>query len=191
MYNFCMTFLLIDNGTTLLEKLKRAIPGEVVIRAWNEIHDIRLRDFDGVILSGGSLFEVVGNEKKLRDEMRLIHDDKKLLIGICYGCELIAETFGGLLEKGLYDHHGVTEIRAIDDVDIFDGQKQFSVYEHHRWLVKTLPSVFVPLAKSDHGIEVFRHVDRPMYGLQFHPEQFEKAGDGERIFLNILKKELQ
>ena len=51
--------------------------------------------------------------------------------------------------------------------------------------------MFVPLAESDHGIEMLRHVDRPMYGLQFHPEQFEKAEDGERILLNILKKELR
>ena len=118
-----MTFLLIDNGTTLLEKMKRAIPGEVVVRTWNEIRGVKFEDFYAVILSGGSLFEIVGNEKRLKDEMQLIHDDNKLLIGICFGCELIAETFGGVLEKDLRDHHGIMEIRAIDDADIFDRQK--------------------------------------------------------------------
>lgn len=186
-----MKFLLIDNGTTLLRKLERALPGETTVRAWNDVRGVKARDYDAIVLSGGSLFEIVGNEKRLTDEIREIHRAGKLLIGICFGCELVAEAFGARLVKGTQEHKGVTTIRVIDDDEIFDGQKQFSVYERHRWLIKQLPEDFILMAESDHGIELFRHKHRPMYGLQFHPEQFEKAEDGERILLNILKRELE
>ncbi len=185
-----MKILLIDNGTTLLHKLQRAIPCEVLVRTWNHLKEIPWKEIDGVILSGGSLFEIVGNEKRLKNEVQIIHDSKKLLIGICFGCELIAETFGARLEKDSADHAGVIDIHVLNPEDIFEDRLQFSVCEHHRWLVKDLPEDFDVLATSRHGIEMFRHKTRPIYGLQFHPEQFEKAEDGERILLNILKKEL-
>lgn len=185
-----MNILLVDNGTTLLHKLERAIPHEVVVKTWNHLKGIVWKDFDAVILSGGSLFEVVEGKDRLQDEIRMIHDTQKLLIGICFGCELIAETFGARLEKDSVDHVGVIDIEIASDGEIFDGQRRFSVCEHHRWLVKDLPKEFHILATSQHGIEMFRHASRPIYGLQFHPEQFEHAQDGEKIFLNILKKEI-
>jgi GMP synthase (glutamine-hydrolysing) len=185
-----MKLLLIDNGTVLLRKLQRAIPCEVLVRTWNHLQGIPWKEIDGVILSGGSLFEIVGNESRLRDEMNIIHEEKKFLIGICFGCELIAETFGARLEKDRVDHAGITDIQVTQPDAIFGDQQQFSVCEHHRWLVKDLPADFDILAISRHGIEIFRHKTRPIYGVQFHPEQFEKAEDGERILLNILKKEL-
>lgn len=190
LYAFLMNFLLIDNGTTLLRQLERAIPGKCDLYSWNEIRGVKLSNFDGIILSGGSLFEIVGHESWLKDEIRLIHDAKKLLIGICFGCELLADTFGGRLERDAEDHAGITQIRVLHHESIFNSQEQFSVYEHHRWLVKELPECFEVLAESDHGIEMFRHKSRPMYGLQFHPEHFERAEDGERILLNILNEEL-
>lgn len=185
-----MKILLIDNETTLLHKLERAIPCEVLVRTWNHLGGISWEDIDGIILSGGSSFEIVGNERRLQEEMQIVHDTKKLLIGICFGCELLAETFGARLEKDHVDHAGVTDICVTLPDDIFGDQQRFSVCEHHRWLIKDLPKEFEVLATSEHGIEIFRHKTRPMYGLQFHPEQFAKAEDGERIFLNILKKEL-
>lgn len=180
-----MKILLIDNGTTLLRKLEQAIPCEVEVRTWNHLKGIPWKEIGGVILSGGSLFEIVGNENRLRDEMKIIHDEKKLLIGICFGCELIAEVFGARLEKDREDHKGVTDIQVTKPNDIFGDQERFSVCEHHRWLIKDLAIDFEVLATSRHGIEVFRHKTRPIYGLQFHPEQFGKAEDGERILLNM------
>lgn len=185
-----MKILLIDNGTTLLRKLEQAIPCEVEVRTWNHLKGVSSAEFDAVILSGGSMFEIVGNEDRLKDEVKIIHGEKKLLIGICFGCELIAEVFDARLEKDREDHKGVTDIEITKPSDIFGDQTRFSVCEHHRWLIKDLPIDFEVLATSRHGIEVFRHKTRPIYGLQFHPEQFGKAEDGERILLNILKKEL-
>ncbi len=34
-------------------------------------------------------------------------------------------------------------------------------------------------------MEIIQHRTRPIFGLQFHPEQFEKSQDGEAILMNI------
>lgn len=47
-----MKILLIDNGTTLLQKLKLLIPGEEVVHLPSGIERGDLTDFDLIILSG-------------------------------------------------------------------------------------------------------------------------------------------
>lgn len=180
-----MKVLLIDNGTTLLKKLEDLIPGQEIVHAWDDLSSVDYDDFELIVLSGGSRFEIVGHEDRLRDEMEIIKTSAKPLVGICYGCELITEAFGGVLEKEAENIKGIIDVEILYPDRIFGNRKNIKVYENHRWAIKTLPSEFITLAKSEHCIEAIRHEEKPIYGFQFHPEQFVEQTDGDEIFLNL------
>ncbi len=182
-----MQILLIDNHTTLLKKLEQLIPEHCIEHVCEDLKNIDGNAFDLVILSGGSKFEIVGNENNLRDEMRIIRETMKPIIGICYGCEVIATAFGGTLEKGP-SHKGILDIDIVYPDEIFQSRRHLRVYENHRWLMKALPKNFIPLAQSPHGYEAIKHHERLIYGFQFHPEQFIEQTDGDEIFLNLFRK---
>jgi GMP synthase-like glutamine amidotransferase len=57
----------------------------------------------------------------------------------------------------------------------------------HYCEVKQLPPGFELLASSKHSpIEAMRHRDRPLYGVQFHPEKYEAPWlDGRRVLENF------
>jgi GMP synthase-like glutamine amidotransferase len=182
-----MKTLLIDNGTNLLESLKQIVPGTVTIRPWNALGNISASQFDLVILSGGSRFEIEGNEDTLRDEIRLIQKDKKPLIGICFGCELIVKAFGGTIEEMQNQQKGPVTIEASPNFSkILGNIPSFTVYENHHWRIKNLPEDFESLAHSDHGDELIRHTHLPILGLQFHPEKVIENGKGPYIFERVL-----
>jgi len=183
-----MKVLLIDNGTTLLNKLEDLIPGQEIVHAWDDLSGVDYADFELIVLSGGSKFEIVGHENRLKDEMKIIKTSETPLVGICFGCELIAEAYGGILGKGKEDHHGIVEVEVLNQNEIFGGRKYLKVYEHHRWLIKTLPENFIALAKSADCFEAIKHKEKPIYGFQFHPEQLVEQTDGDEIFLNLFNQ---
>ncbi len=57
---------------------------------------------------------------------------------------------------------------------------------------KSLPPHFVATASNETcPIQAMQHTDRPLFGVQFHPELFDEAHpDGRRVLENFLKLEL-
>ena len=143
---------------------------------------------DIIVLSGSSGYPIVGNEQQLQKEMLLVRHSKVPVIGICYGCELIVNTFGGVLEQMNEKKKGIIDIEVIVPDPIFGGRQRFEVYEGHRWRIKELPVGFIDLARSKHGIEAVKHKELPIYGLQFHPEKFVDETYGDEILRNIIKQ---
>lgn len=180
-----MSVLLIDNGTTLLDKLKKLIPGEEVVKVWNEFEG-DARGHELAILSGGSQIELVGNEEKFEKEFQFIKNSRIPIIGICFGCELLAVAFGGTLKKLGNKHKGIKEI-SLTDTEHFGSKSLISVFENHSWIIDVLPSEFEVLAESTDGPEAIKHKKRPIYGLQFHPENFVDKTEGDELFLNLLQ----
>lgn len=177
-----MKILLINNGTTLLNKLKELIPGDEVIHVFDDF-DKDPTHFDLAILSGGSKYELIGNEKKFEKELSFIKNTKIPIIGICFGYELIALAFGASLKKLPENKKGIYEIEIIDENL---GKGKIKVCESHRWVIDNLPSIFEVLAKSEEGPEIIKHKDLPIYGLQFHPENLADGTDGDEIFTKLL-----
>ena len=70
----------------------------------------------------------------------------------------------------------------------FDNKEEVFVYESHRFVVDKVSEDIEILATSNDGIEFFKHKNKPIYGLQFHPEMFVDKTQGKEIFLKILEK---
>jgi len=61
------------------------------------------------------------------------------------------------------------------------------MYEGHRWAVTEAADPLIPLAYSATGIEAVRHKDKPILGLQFHPEMMGDGSPGRLIVDYILQ----
>lgn len=171
-----MKILLINNDSRFIKQLKRLVrPAKVV--TWNKL-GLNIDNFDAVILSGGHKFPVLNHDRTYRQEIKLIRKIHKPLVGICLGSELIAYTFGGKLVRLPQKERGNIIIR--------EAKKNLTVFESHRWAIKKLPENFITLARSKDGIEIFQHKNKPIYGLQFHPEILTGNRDGARILKQIL-----
>lgn len=181
-----MSVLLVDNGTTLLQKLETLIPGDEVVHRWDDLAPSDVVNADLIVLSGSSLMQLRGNERTFQKEIDFISVRKTPLIGICFGCELVTEGFGGSLKRLPIPHKGIRTISVIDS-GLFGGKKEISVYENHRWIIDTLPPDFNVLAESEQGPEAIRHRSLPIWGLQFHPENFVDQTEGDDVFMSIMK----
>ncbi len=184
-----MRILLIDNHTVLLQELEKAVSGEVTVKNWDEVTLSDANGFDLIILSGSrNFFPIEGNEQKLFNEIDLVRQTNVPLIGICYGCQIIARAFGASVEKMDTRHEGIMKITITAPDSVFEGRKEFTVFEAHRFVISDLPPMLISMAESRHGIEMIKHKTLPIYGLQFHPEHEVNKNDGLVIFKNILKK---
>ena len=181
-----MNILLIDNGTQLLAELQTLIPGSEVTVTNKELGDIHVNEFDLVILSGSSTSSVLWNHTEFDEEIKLITTARVPLVGICFGCEILAHAFGATLRELNVPHHGAREICIASE--LLSKEKTLKVYEHHRWIIEKLPKEFEILAYSEDGPEAIRHRILPIYGLQFHPEKCENNTEAREIFLRIVRE---
>ncbi len=127
-----------------------------------------LHKYSSIILSGRtknvSLMNAV-NSKIIRHAIL----ERKPLLGICYGAEILALTLGGAIRKMDKLYNGIQEIEVIKPNPIC--KDKIKVFESHSYLVSKLDSCFEHIAKSDYcKFEVFQYVNHKIFGTQFHPE---------------------
>lgn len=185
-----MRILLIDNGTTLLEKLQMLIPGEEIVRQPQDISPSEFEKFDLVILSGSRDLTALYDSEHFKKETDLIQSLQVPIIGICLGCELIATAFGGTVKRLEMRHSGIRKITAISENEILKLKKgqSYEVYEGHRWIIDVVPRNFDVIAASKEGPEIIRHHTLPIWGFQFHPENLTDQTVGDEMFLNLFSE---
>ena len=93
------------------------------------------------------------------------------ILGICYGFQLISYLMGGKVSRGKGEY-GRTKIRIVEKDPLFNGwSEEEIVWMSHNDQLGVLPKDLKLLAVSENGyIAAFRHREKPIYGVQFHPE---------------------
>ena len=78
------------------------------------------------------------------------------------------------------------KIEIKNDENLFKGlAPEMDVWSSHKDEVKTIPDEFEILASSNLcDVESFKHKDKDVYGIQFHPE-VHHTPKGEEIFKNF------
>ena len=96
------------------------------------------------------------------------------VLGICYGMQLMAHLLGGLVERSFKREYGPAELRILSAEDLFyglDRRQTYRVWMSHGDRIEALPPDFVSLAESENSpYAAMRHRERPLFGVQFHPE---------------------
>lgn len=184
-----MKVALVNNGIKEPERLLSLLSQhEVQVIASSKIREIDAKFFDLIVLSGSSRFPITENEWLLLPEIDLIKTTTTPIIGICYGCELIARAFGG----SLIDHgeeskeRDLVRVEVVAEDPMFGGRTEFEAYDAHRWTIASLPPELRVLARSEHGPEVIRHTERLIWGFQFHPEKMVDQSYADEIFTSLV-----
>lgn len=144
-----------------------------------------LKDYQSVILSGGP--NNIGESQRLNFDKNIFELGIPVL-GICYGMQLMADYFGGIVDSNVKKEYGQCEIAINNEVPIFDGlDKKQQVLMSHGDTVKIKPEGFEIIAKSGEEIAAIGNVKRKMYGFQFHPE-VDLTEEGMRMLENFIRK---
>ena len=118
--------------------------------------------------------------------------DTTPIFGICLGHQSIAQAFGGDVVRAKNMMHGKTSQVEVDSqTPIFKGlPKEFRATRYHSLTVKkeTLPECIVATSysKDDNEIMSLQIKDKPIYGVQFHPESI-MSEYGHEMLDNFLK----
>jgi GMP synthase (glutamine-hydrolysing) len=178
-----MRILVVDNG------------GQWTHREWRVLRDLNVDveivpnktplaeiEADGLVLSGGAPRVGVDAEKM---GMCGEYIDKAAvpILGICAGHQFMASHLGGKAGPSKIPEFGKTMVTVDDEDDIFKGlPTEFVAWESHNDEVTQMPPGFVALAHSDNcTIQAMKHTEKPLIGLQFHPE-VEHTDNGYEMF---------
>lgn len=142
------------------------------------------KDVIGVILSG-SPYSVHDKESFRLDFNAFI--DKKPVLGICYGAQLMSYEWGGTVDKTDSREYGRAILKEVaDDVLLKDIQAGEQVWMSHGDTITSLPSGFHLLASTQSvRYAAYRADNKPVWGVQFHPEVVHSA-IGERLLKNFV-----
>lgn len=128
-----------------------------------------LRDYKGVILSGGPAS--VHAADSFQCDTR-VFDLGVPVLGICYGHQLIAHQLGGQVDKGKVREYGHANINFTERKGIFENlEENEDVWMSHFDQVVKLPLGFkVVGATEDCPVAAMVNTERSIFGIQFHPE---------------------
>lgn len=127
------------------------------------------------LVAPGSIQCPLDDDKWIRDMEEFLRGAIKTkipMLGICFGHEAFASAFGGrLAHRGEYTI-ATRYIKILRDDPIFAGfageTRQVVAHSYH--VVEAPPDFEVIGVTEDCPVQVMKHKELPVYGVQFHPE---------------------
>jgi len=186
-----MRVLLVDNHTSRIPEWKSLLSHynfeDVGVIRVEEMKHEETDSYDLVILTGATGLAIPSHMDIYKEELRLIRERQKPLLGVCVGFQVIAVALGGTLQYRTESVRGVIDINVSNQDQIFGKTNKFKAFVSHKYYVSEAPKQCVSLARSIYNVEAFKHESLPMYGFQFHPEVVEPANDGATIFSQFIE----
>lgn len=138
----------------------------------------------GIILSGGPASVYEPNAPRCDPALWQLNIP---ILGICYGMQLLCQALGGVVEPVPTREFGRTPCQFLTSDPLLEGLPSHSiVWMSHGDQVVRVSEDFVSLASTPQcPIAAVRHRQRPIYGLQFHPE-VAHTEHGRQILRNFL-----
>jgi GMP synthase (glutamine-hydrolysing) len=138
----------------------------------------------GLILSGGPASVYEPNAPRL--DPRILETNLPIL-GLCYGHQLIAQITNGKVEPAACKEYGIAHVAIDKSVGVLKGLgEKEKVWMSHGDTVFAMPPEFEVLAHTENcPVAAFRHKEKPIYGLQWHPEVIHTE-NGMRMLRNFV-----
>lgn len=180
--------LILDFGSQYTQLIARAVrEANVYCEIIPYHHEVAFEPhLKGIILSGSPAS--VNDEKAPLVDIASLNEQVPVL-GICYGAQLTAKCFGGLVAKSNKREYGRAQLRRIKEDVIFKGMDpQSQVWMSHSDSIKNLPAGYELLADTDSiPVAAFKKQEQgfPLYGVQFHPEVYHSS-QGKIFLKNFL-----
>ena len=175
--------LLVDNGSVFTKDIANTLSNSGINFDQKSSDQINLDDisrYDSFILSGRRNNDSQMNAKNSKIIIHAVNQKKKLL-GICYGAEILALALGGTIRKSSVIR-GEQDITSNENI-LCEGKN--TVFESHSYEISKLGSSLNCLAESKNcKNEIVKHKELAIYGTQFHPEM---TADGQKMIANFAK----
>ena len=177
--------LIVDNGSIFTQEITKILSNEIIEYTTIPFHKITehdLQKFNSFILSG---------RRKNNQKMNAINSEiikhvvleKKSLLGICYGAEILALTLGGTIRKSDNTVKGNHIVNITEQNPL--SEKDLEVYQSHNYEIAKLGKHLVSFASSKTcNFEMIKHKSLSIFGSQFHPEM---SNDGKLVIQSFLK----
>ena len=138
----------------------------------------------GLVFSGGPASVYEPNAP--RPDPSILDLDLPVL-GLCYGHQLMAEMAGGKVEPTKQREYGVAYITIDKPVGVLKKlDNREKVWMSHGDTVLSIPAEYEILAHTENcPVAAFRHKEKPIYGLQWHPEVVHTE-KGVRMLRNFI-----
>ena len=183
-----MSIIIVDYGSQYSQLIARRIRQKHVFCKLIHPNEIKnhLNDdsIKGWILSGGPASAAYS------DKIEIPFDIFKTgipVLGICFGFHLIIKAFDGIVHPSKNREYGPAVLSKLEHDSLFDGVSfPTKVWMSHGDSVERLPECFIGTSATSNGIiSSFRHKDKHIFGLQFHPEVYHTE-KGAVILKNFL-----
>ena len=150
------------------------------------IDNIKSAGYKGIIFTGGP--------NSVYDEISPHYSADILnigvpVLGICYGCQLMAFMRGGKVDTAPISEYGKIELKVCKDSPLFDGVELESiVWMSHTDYIAEAPQGFEIIAKTDNcPCAAMQNTAERLYAVQFHPEVTHSVY-GDKMLENFLDK---
>jgi anthranilate synthase component II len=141
---------------------------------------------DAIVLSPGPC---TPNEAGICLDLVRAGSETTPILGVCLGHQTIGQAFGGEIVRAPAPMHGKLSRIEHNARGIFNGLNgPFRATRYHSLVIEraTAPADLEVSAESDDGlIMAVAHRDRPVFGVQFHPESIASE-NGRQILRNFL-----
>lgn len=180
--------LVVDYGSQYTQLIARRVRElEVyceIVPPWVDLEWVRAFQPSAVVLSGGPGSVVEEAATELLAELLALQVP---VLGICYGQQLLVEHFGGRVERAAAHEYGRADLDLAAGEPLFEGvASPTRVWMSHGDRVSGLPGELLAVGTSENSpFAAIRHRERPIFGLQFHPE-VAHTREGLRILRNFL-----
>ena len=151
------------------------------------IQEIKKLNPEKIIISPGP-----STPKEAGISVEVVKKINRPILGVCLGHQSIAYAFGGEIIRAKRLMHGKTSnIEIVIKDDIFKNlPNEYRVTRYHSLVVnkENLPKEIIPTSFSldDDEIMSIRVKDKPIYGVQFHPESI-MSEYGKELLKNFLE----
>lgn len=148
------------------------------------IEDIIKFNPKGIIFTGGPNSVYNENSPLCKEEIFSLNIP---ILGICYGCQMIAHLLGGKVTKANISEYGKTIVNVNNNSLLFKNiSKETVCWMSHTDYIQSIPNNFTITAYSnDCPVAALENEKEKIYGVQFHPEVMHTE-EGKEMLKNFL-----
>lgn len=148
------------------------------------VEEIKSLNPKGIIFTGGP------NSVYLEDSPKIDKEIFELgipVLGICYGCQLMAHLTGGSVLSAETSEYGKTQTNYVTDSLLFKGMNEKGItWMSHTDYISQVGEGFEVVAHTDNcPVAAMENKKRKLYGVQYHPEVMHTE-NGTAMLKNFL-----